>query len=117
MSCQAEKVAFEAKMQNVQEALQSELKQIEIDTERKAKQIEEDFEANHDLAEGVGATLGTVVGGLVGGAPGGATGAIIGKTIGSLFVIEIGMRRQKFALDVPQVRCSHSGCQRQGYHL
>lgn len=103
MSCESEQQAFETKFQAVQQQLSRELEDIRIDTERRATEIASDFEANNDLASGVGATAGTVVGGIAAGAPGAAVGAIVGKTIGSLFTLEIGTQRQTVSFDVPQV--------------
>lgn len=103
MSCESEQQAFEKKFQSVQEQLTRELEDIRLDTERRASAIATDFEADNDLAAGVGAAAGTVVGGVAAGAPGAAVGAIVGKTIGSLFTLEIGTQRQTVVFNVPKV--------------
>jgi len=102
MDCDAKKSAFQDRLLVVQNELAAELQGISTDTERKAKEIADDFEADHDLAEGVGAAAGTAVGAFVGGPPGALVGEIVGKQIGSLFTLEIGLRREAVVLDVPQ---------------
>lgn len=102
MACDDKQKAFNDKFGEVQATLKAELAAIATDTEDKAKQIADDFEADHGLAEGVGAAAGTAIGGFFGGPAGAVAGEVIGKTIGSLFTLEIGMRRESFSLDVPQ---------------
>jgi len=102
MSCQDKQAAFSEAFALVQAKLKEELDAIASDTEAKAKQIADDFEADNDLAEGVGAVAGTAVGGFFGGPVGAVVGESVGRTIGSLFTLEIGMRRETFSLDVPQ---------------
>jgi hypothetical protein len=102
MSCDNEQNAFKDKFSEVQATLKTELEAIATDTEQRAKQIADDFERDHDLAEGVGAVAGTTVGGVMAGAAGAALGGVIGKQIGSLFTLEVGIRREVFSLDVPQ---------------
>lgn len=103
MACEDKQQAFKDKLIEVQQTLRDELAAIATDTEAKAHQIADDFEADHDLSTGVGAAAGTAVGAAVGGPGGAFVGNIIGRTIGSLFTLEIGMRRASFSLDVPQV--------------
>lgn len=103
MSCEDKQQAFKDKLVQVQLQLTSELKAIETDTEAKAKQIADDFEAENDLAAGVGAVAGTAIGGVIGGPIGGATGSVVGRAIGSLFTMDVSMQRQTVVLDVPQV--------------
>ena len=74
MACEDKQKAFNDKFGEVQAALKAELAAIATDTEEKAKQIADDFEADHGLAEGVGATAGTVIGGYVGGPAGAGRG-------------------------------------------
>ncbi|WP_375576642.1 hypothetical protein [Paracidovorax oryzae] len=100
--CAEKKAAFTDKLAGIQKELQDELAVITEDTERRAKEIADDFDAEHDLAEGVGAVAGTAIGGFFGGVAGGAIGGSIGKQIGSLFTMEVGMRRETVLLDVPQ---------------
>lgn len=102
MACEDKQKAFNDKFGEVQTSLKAELAAIATDTEDKAKQIADDFETDHGLAEGVGAVAGTAIGGFFGGPAGAVAGEVIGKTIGSLFTLEIGMRREAFSLDVPQ---------------
>jgi hypothetical protein len=102
MTCEEKQKAFNNKFGEVQAALKAELAAIATDTEEKAKQIADDFEADNGLAEGVGAAAGTAIGGYVGGLAGAVIGEEIGKKIGSLFTLEVGMRRESFSLDVPQ---------------
>ncbi|RZA15858.1 MAG: hypothetical protein EOP02_23995, partial [Proteobacteria bacterium] len=100
MACEDRQQAFKDKFDEVQQTLKAELAAIATDTEAKARQIADDFEADHDLSECVGATAGTAVGGLFGGPEGAIAGTVIGKTIGSLFTLEVGMRRASFSLDI-----------------
>lgn len=102
MACDDKQKAFNEKFGEVQATLKGELAAIAMDTEEKAKQIADDFEADHGLGEGVGAVAGTAIGGFFGGPAGAVVGEAIGKTIGSLFTLEVGMRRESFSLDVPQ---------------
>ena len=104
MACEDRQQAFKDKLVEVQETVKAELAAIASDTEAKARQIADDFEADHDLAEGVGAAAGTAIGGLLGGPEGAVLGNVVGKTIGSLFTLEVGMRRTSVSLDVPQAR-------------
>jgi hypothetical protein len=102
MACEDRQKAFNDKFGEVQATLKAGLAAIATDTEAKAKQIADDFDSDHELAEGVGAVAGTAIGGIVGGPAGAVVGEVIGKTIGSLFTFEVGMRRESFSLDVPQ---------------
>lgn len=104
MACEDKQQAFKDKLDEVQQTLKAELAAIATDTEEKARQIAADFEADHDLAAGVGAAAGTAVGAVLGGPGGAIVGNIIGKTIGSLFTLEVGVRRATFSLDIPQTR-------------
>lgn len=102
MTCEQSRENFNNIFGEIQAILKSELDAIATDTETKAKQISDDFEADHDLAEGIGAIAGTAVGGYFGGPAGAVAGEVIGRTIGSLFTLEVGMQRQTVSLDVPQ---------------
>ena len=51
------------------------------DTEDKAKQIADDFEADHGLAEGVGAAAGTAIGGFFGGPAGAVAGEVYRESL------------------------------------
>jgi hypothetical protein len=101
MSCDDKSQAFKDKLASVQAELQAELASITEDTERKAQEISDDFDAGNDLAAGIGAAAGTVIGAAAG--PGGAAlGGVIGRVIGGLFTLEIGTRRETVSLDVPE---------------
>ncbi|UVO54201.1 hypothetical protein [Sphingomonas sp. SUN039] len=102
MTCESEKSDFENKLSEVQTALNNELASIAISTEQRANEIANDFEADNDLAAGVGAVAGATVGGLLGGPTGVIVGGTIGRAIGSLFTLEITTYRQSVVLDVPQ---------------
>jgi len=102
VNCQDKEAAFNEGLAAAQAQLKIELDAIAADTEAKAKEIADEFEADHDLAGGVGAAVGTAVGAAVGGPVGGPVGGAIGKLIGSLFTLEVGMRRQNVSLDIPQ---------------
>ncbi len=103
MACEAEKSAFDQKLQEIQKSLKDELSTVAQDTESKTKDLSEKFKDNNDLAQGVGATAGTVIGGAFGDPGGAAAGAVVGKAIGALFVIEIGEDVVKFSLDLPEI--------------
>lgn len=102
MSCDDKKAAFEDRINEVQQALSAELAAIATDTEGKAKEISDDFEADNDTAAGVGAAAGTAIGGYFGGVPGAVVGETIGRTIGSLFTMEITSVRHTGSLDLPE---------------
>jgi metacaspase-1 len=104
MPCEDLQKAFNDKFGDIQRVLQAELHAIASDTEEKAQQIADDFENGHDLSEGVGAVAGTAIGAFAGGPAGAVVGEIIGKTIGSLFILEIGMKRESFSLDIPHTK-------------
>jgi len=101
MGCDNKQEIFQAKLTSVQNTLTEELAALAANTEARAKQIADDFEADNDLAAGVGAAAGTAFGGVLGGPGGAAAGAVVGRQIGTLFTLEIGMERQSVALDVP----------------
>lgn len=103
MPCEETQKAFKEALEAEQTKLKAELEAIAADTEQKAMDICDDFESDNDLAAGVGAAAGTAIGGYLGGPAGAAVGNVVGKQIGSLFTLEIGMRRETFVLDVPQV--------------
>ncbi|MEJ7804550.1 MAG: hypothetical protein WKG03_01325 [Telluria sp.] len=101
MGCDNKQQIFQEKLTSVQDALTAELAALAANTEARAKEIADDFEADNDLAAGVGAAAGTAFGGFLGGPGGAAAGAVVGRQIGQLFTLEIGMQRQSVALDVP----------------
>jgi hypothetical protein len=102
MGCEMKQQAFQEQLAAVQVTLTAELAALTAATEGKATQIAEDFEADNDLAAGVGAAAGTAIGGFVGGPGGAAAGAVVGRQIGKLFTLEIGTQRQTVILNVPQ---------------
>ena len=103
MACEEKEALFNAGLLSVQSVLKSELEAIAIETEAKANEIANDLNADNDLAQGIGASAGTVIGGLAAGPPGALVGGALGKIIGSLFTLEIGMKRETVSLNVPQV--------------
>jgi hypothetical protein len=103
MSCEEKQQAFKDALEAEQVKLKAELEAITTDTAQKAKDISDDFESDNDLAAGVGAAAGTAIGGYIGGPAGAAVGNVVGKQIGSLFTLEVGIRRETIVLYVPQV--------------
>lgn len=104
MKCDDKKTAFDEGLKKSQAAFKLELDALTAEIEAKAKKISDDFEADNDLAGGVGAVSGAAFGGVVGGPVGAAVGATVGKTIGKLFTLELGFRTEKVVLNVPQTK-------------
>jgi len=106
MNCDDKQQEFQDALKKSKADFELELKALTVDTETKAKQIADDFEADNDLAAGVGAAAGTAVGGFFGGAPGAVAGEEVGKQIGKLFTLKIGSHRESITIDVPQATMS-----------
>lgn len=104
MGCEAKEKSFQDALTKARNTLALELKQIQIETEARTKKLADDFEADNDLASGVGVAAGTAIGGATGGPVGAVVGAEVGKHVGKLFTIDVKFVRQSITLDIPQTR-------------
>lgn len=103
MACEAEKLAFDETLKQIQASLKDDLASVAQETESKTKDLSEKFKNKNDLAQGIGAVAGTIIGGVYGGPAGALEGQVIGKAIGSLFNVEIRENTVKFSLDLPEI--------------